>query len=624
MNSGLEALACRHAAEVMAWLLEKPPVMNHTHGESCLCRPPYLDALRNVMSVNRGAFVAMVGGLVAASAVRPAVAAGDSADTILVNGYFRTMSAHQPTAEAVAITGGRFTAIGSKTHVMAYKGPNTKIVDVKGTTVLPGFVEPHMHFIYEIVIANMLSASYPTTTTLDEFIAALKAGLPKVPAGKWYGAFGFDNSLMTPYRQLSMQDLDSVSTTVPIFVLNPSGHIGYANTKAFEIVNVTAQSPDLPGGGRYGKDAGGALTGVVYEPPAMQPFIEKVLASVAPTPANITTWYGGLLDKAAKAGVTTVHDAGIGPTGKVPDDWAIYTALVTRPNNPVRISTMPDFQEHATFDAFVAGIKRTPGKPIFLADGRLSVPCVKFWSDGSLQGYTGALTEPYLGMTSKGNLNFTESELRALIAEAKSSGWSCAIHANGDAGLDLALTTLSNVYGSKADPGFRNRIEHCTVTRPEQWDEIEKLGLAVSFTEGHVYQWGMPFVTRVLGEPRAEGIDNAQEAIRRNLVWSMNSDYATTDIQPLRYIQTAVTRMPIGATEPLGPNLCVTVEQALRAMTINGAIACQLEDRIGSIELGKDADLVELGADPMAIDPTGIAAIPVKATWSRGIRFAQS
>jgi predicted amidohydrolase YtcJ len=593
------------------------------HVNSCECRPPYLDALRNVMSVNRGSFLAMAGGLVAASAVRSAAAAGEPADTILINGSFRTMSAHQATAEAVAITGGRFTAIGSKTHVMAYKGPKTQIVDVKGATVLPGFVEPHMHFIYEIMIANMLTATYPQTASLDAFVTALKGGLSKIPAGNWYGAFGFDNSVMTPYRQLTMQDLDTVSTTVPIFVVNPSGHIAYANTKAFELVNVTAQSPDLPGGGRYGKDASGALTGVIYESPAMQPFLEKMIGSVNPTPARITTWYGQLLDKAAKAGVTTVHDAGIGPTGKVTDDWAIYTSLVTRPNNPVRISTMPDFQEHATFDDFVAKIKRTPGKPIFLADGRLSVPCVKFWADGSLQGYTGALTQPYLGKTTKGDLNWTPDALHTLVALAKTNGWSSAIHANGDAGIDLALSTLSNVYGSKGDPGFRNRIEHCTVTRPEQWDLMQNMDLAMSFTEGHVYQWGVPFATRVLGEPRAEGIDNAPEAIRRNLVWSMNSDYATTDIQPLRYIQTAVTRMPIGATAPLGPDLRVTVEQALRAMTINAATACQLDDRIGSIELGKDADLVELGADPMTVNPTGIAAIPVNATWSRGMRFAQ-
>jgi hypothetical protein len=101
----------------------------------------------------------------------------------------------------------------------------------------------------------------------------------------------------------------------------------------------------------------------------------------------------------------------------------------------------------------------------------------------------------------------------------------------------------------------------------------------------------------------------------------MNSDYATTDIQPLRYIQTAVTRMPIGASAPLGPTLRVSVEQALRAMTINGAMACQLDDRIGTIELGKDADLVELGGDPVTVDPSAIAAIPVNATWLRGMRF---
>jgi predicted amidohydrolase YtcJ len=150
------------------------------------------------------------------------------------------------------------------------------------------------------------------------------------------------------------------------------------------------------------------------------------------------------------------------------------------------------------------------------------------------------------------------------------------------------------------------------------------MDLAVSFTEGHVWQWGVPFYSRILGPDRASGIDNAFEATDRGLVWSMNSDYATTDIQPLRYIQTAVTRMPIGATQPLGPHLRTSVQRALQAMTINGAIACQLDDRIGSIEVGKEADLVELGQDPLAVDPGTIAQIPVLATWFKGTRFSQS
>jgi predicted amidohydrolase YtcJ len=597
---------------------------------NCHCRPPYLNALRSGLGIRRGEFVAMVGGLVAATAASSvpanAAAGAASADTILINGRFRTMSPKaMRTAEAVAIAGGLFTAIGSKDQVMSLRGPQTQIVDVQGATVLPGFVEPHMHFIYEIVIANMLVARYPQVTSLDAFLSALKAGLSKVPSGEWYGAFGFDNSVMQPYRQLTIHDLDSVSTDIPIFVVNPSGHIGYANSKAFALVNVTADSPPVAGGGHYGKDASGALDGVIFEPPAMQPFIEKVLASVKPTTARIIEWYGQLMAKAAKMGVTTVHDAGIGPTGNVVDDWALYTALVNRPNNPVRISTMPDFQEHKTFDDYVAGITRTPGAPIFLADGKLSVPCVKFWADGSLQGYTGALTQPYLGtQKDKGNLNWEPGPLNDLVALARKNGWSCAVHANGDAGLDLALGAFASAYGPKAVPGFRNRIEHCTVTRPEQWATLQNMALAVSFTEGHIFEWGLPFYQRILGPERASAIDNAFEATDRDIVWSMNSDYATTDIQPLRYVQTAVTRLPFGATEPLGANLRISVQRALQAMTINGAIACQLEDRIGSIDLGKEADLVELGADPLAVNPSTIADIPVRATWMRGTRFPQS
>ena len=591
----------------------------------CHCRPPYLEALRGATRMLRGEFVAMVGGLVAASALPVRGAVAGPADTILINGRFRTMAPRQRTAQAVAIAAGRFVAIGSQSEVMAFRGPKTAVVDVKGATVLPGFVEPHMHFIYQIALANMLVERYPQCATLDAFVSALRAGLAKVPSGAWYGAFGFDNSVMAPYRQLSVHDLDGVSTEIPIFVINPSGHIGYANSKAFQLVGVTAQSPAVAGGGRYGKDSNGALDGVIYEPPAMAPFLKATLGSIKMTTANITGWYSDLIAVMAKAGVTTAHDAGIGPTGNVQDDWAIYTALVNRANNPVRISAMPDFQEHATFDDFVAGIARSPGKPIFLADGKFSVPCVKFWADGSLQGYTGALTQPYVGRPNdRGDLDWQPPALNALVALAKKNGWSTAIHANGDAGIDLALGAFSSAYGAGAAPGFRNRVEHCTVTRPEQWDTMQRMNLAVSFTEGHIYDWGEPFYSRILGAERATGIDNAKEAIDRDMAWSMNSDFATTDIEPLRYIQTAVMRLPIGMQSPLGPDLRVSVQRALQAMTINGAIACQLDDRIGSIELGKEADLVELGEDPLAVEPSTIAQIPVRATWLRGTRFEQS
>ena len=132
----------------------------------CRCRPPYLETLRSLASLNRGAFVAMAGSLVAASSVRAAAATAGAADAILINGRFRTMAAAS-VADAVAITGGRFSAIGSRTHVMTYRGPQTEIVDLRGATVLPGFVEPHMHFIYQIVIANLLVARYPQCASLE-------------------------------------------------------------------------------------------------------------------------------------------------------------------------------------------------------------------------------------------------------------------------------------------------------------------------------------------------------------------------------------------------------------------------------------------------------------------------
>jgi predicted amidohydrolase YtcJ len=590
---------------------------------SCDCHNPLDEAWRAAGGMKRSSFVALSGGLVAASLSSRAFAAAAEPDTILINGRFHTIDPGMHSVEAVAIAGGRFSATGTSAAVLATRGAKTRVVDMKGATVLPGFVEPHMHFTFAMVDALMENVRVSICPTLDSVLAKLKTYAAQKTAGQWLYAFGFDNSLMPPYRQLSLADLDSVSTEVPIFVLNPSGHIAYANSKAFALSGITAATPNVAGGGRYGKDANGQLSGVIYEPPAFPPFL-KPLLSPAPTSADLLGWYTALLKKASKVGVTTVHDAGIGVPNNVPADWALYSTLVNAPDSAVRISSMPDFQEHASFDATVAKIARKPGAPIFFADGKFSVPCVKFWSDGSLQGYTGALTEPYVGRPNdKGALNYTTAALTAQFAEAKAAGWSVACHANGDAGIDMALDAFEANFGKNKPAGFRNRVEHCTIARPDQWVRLQAQGLAMSFTEGHVYTWGNRFATAILGETRSARIDNAHEAKSRGLIWSMNSDYAVTDIDPLHYIQTAVMRIPQGASAPLGPEGRVSVGDALRAMTINGAIQIQLEDRIGSIEVGKDADLVELGADPMTVNSDQIAAIPVMATWLRGTRFPQ-
>ncbi|MBU3612141.1 amidohydrolase [Polynucleobacter sp. MG-27-Goln-C1] len=539
-----------------------------------------------------------------------------NADTIFYGGPIVTVNAKNEEVQALAVQNGKIVAVGSKDAVTKeWQADNTKVVDLKGQTLMPGFVEPHVHVIlttvFERTYLNLTNFDLPYDT-VDSITAKLKANLKNVPKGGWLAAFGTDPSRTSPFMaELTADDLDKVSTEVPIFVVNQSAHLAYANHKALELAGITDSTPNPPGGGSYVRDAKGKLTGKMMEAPAFYPVFAKI---PVPTQPKLIEAVQATMNSMASKGVTSVADLGVGGNFGVEKEVAIYRDIFGRNASPIRLrGYLYGTQMPAGFNA----IKPNEG------DDYLRFIGIKYVSDGSVQGLTGAVNEPYLypkGGKSKGTLNFKDDELYNLIKPYYDQGWQIAIHSNGDRAIDQTLKNYEKLLsGGGNSKDRRLRIEHYTVSNPAQIKKTVKLGVVPSFTIGHVDYWGAAFNNEILGPDRAKHIDSAGDFKRAGGRFTLNSDAPVSNVSPLNYISEEVTRLwQLPPQKVLGPDQAVSVDDAIRAVTIDPAYSMFTDKLVGSLEVGKQADLVVLAKNPRTTPPAEIRNIKVMGTYIDG------
>ncbi len=508
-----------------------------------------------------------------------------------------------PRPEAVGVRDGRIVAVGSADELAGLVAGSTEVVDLAGRTLLPGLIDPHMHAAM-VVLDDWVDVSPMATPTGDDVLAALRDA-PSASTG-WVLAQRFDPTITEGHPRLDRETLDRVAPDRPLLVLESNGHVAHVNSAALDAVGLDRDSTDPPAG-RYVRDVSGELTGRLEESSALAAFSAHL-----PFPAReeVVERIRALLRHAAGQGVTMLHDCGIGAIGGTDDLDVLRTALGTE--SPVRYRGM---LVSTAYDAWMEmGVRPGFGDDLFRVDG------IKAWSDGSNQARSGYQREPYLGTESCGSLNFTPDELAETLGRAHRDGWQIGVHANGDAAIDTTIDAFERVLAENPRTDHRHRIEHCSVLHPEQIDRMVESGLSPSFLIGHVHWWGAAFRDRLLGPERADLYDPCATALRAGLRISLHSDYNVTPLEPLRYVEDAVTRVMAENGEVLNPDECIGVEEALRAVTIDAAWQCRADDITGSIEVGKYADLALLEDDPTAIDPTSIAAITVSETRLAGIR----
>ncbi|HKN28390.1 MAG TPA: amidohydrolase [Roseiarcus sp.] len=548
-----------------------------------------------------------VGAAAVAPAAAPALAASpEGADLIFRGGPIIPMAGDSRTVEALAVKNGRVAAVGAADAVMGLESASTEIVDLDGRALLPGFIDPHQHTVTgALVNALFTDCGYTKYKSRDALLAMFRDKAAKTPAGKWLLFTSFDNLLQG--GDLMMADLDAVSKDHPILVYYINMHTAAGNAAAFAAAKIPADIGNLPGGGRFGRDGAGKRNGMIYEESALKKFavaIPKITPQLAGN--AVVDW----LKINASYGNTSVHEAGVLVFGNLLEGYERVAAI-----SPCRasISLMYESMEDAEpYKKYGHGALATQ-----IPNTMLTIYAMKIVGDGSNQTKTAAQTVPYLNDTDKGRPNFDGQQLKAMVAEVKAQGWPVSIHCNGDETLDIALDAIEAAYGAYPLTGV-NRIEHCTITRPEQIERMAKLGVQPSFLMNHVYFYGAAYRDQLFGPERAARMDPAADCVRLGLPFTIHTDAPCSNIGTLQLVQAAVTRKCSVDGSVVGPDQAVSLTEALRAVTSHAAGQIGMADQLGTLESGKLADLTILEKDPYTVDPDALMNIKVSQTWVGG------
>jgi predicted amidohydrolase YtcJ len=552
------------------------------------------------MPISRREFIANLGGfavgLGAHQLQRP--------DLVLHRAHVITMDPAQPFAEAVAIEGDRILAVGSTAEIRALAGRGTRQVDLGGKTVVPGFIDAHSHPAY--AGRRHLRWVDCDLRSIGAIQAALRADAKNKPSGSWVLGFKYDDTKTGERRFLTRDDLDAVSTEHPIFVEHRGGHTAYVNSLALARASITEESPDPPGG-RYQRDpTSHRLTGRLLER-AMEQLQEKIPDTY--TPADDRAAVRLISRKLAQVGITSVHDA-YGTTA----DLRAYQDAHQAGELLTRIYCLIGYFD---IDKMIAAGVRTG-----LGDEWVRVGAMKATCDGSISERTARLSQPYVGRPNDFGIFVTEEpELYRLARKAHEAGWQVGIHANGDAAIDRVLGIYERLQKElpRKDPRFR--IEHCTVITPGLVQRIKQLGAIPTPFSTYVYFHGEKM--REYGEQRLNRMFAHRSFLDAGIRVTEASDYPPGPFEPMMALQSMVTRTDMNG-QVWGPKQRISIEEALRVATLNGAYASYEERLKGSLQEGKLADLVVLGRNPLKEDPSSLITIPIERTMVGGRWVYQS
>jgi predicted amidohydrolase YtcJ len=531
--------------------------------------------------------------------------------TVFENGVVLPVDPGFSEQEALAIAGSRILAVGSREAVRAAAGRGANIVDLGGRIVLPGFVEPHMHFALMAGLGHWPDVGPFVYATASEALEALKRIARDTSEDEWVVARQFDPSLQEGAEMLTTRELDEVSSSRPVFVLNASGHLAYGNSRLLEFAGVTKTTPNPPGGEyfRYPDGApNGAMTQVAYMPILLNN--ERMMNAIG---AGIVE--GGLRvgEEAASLGITTLCDQATGGIAGM-GDLAFYRKMIESGRMRARIRASLYSDRASEWDE--NGVSFGDG------DEMLRVVGWKIVTDGSNQGLTGRQRDPYIGTEKRGIFYVAPDSLREMVRRRGAQGWPLVLHGNGDAAIDSILDAVQSASDSGIDVHkLRCRIEHCSILHDEQIPRIKRLGMGPSFLINHVHYWGHAMRNEVFGPEKVQLLDRCAAVERAGIKWSIHSDAPVSPLGSLHKIRVAVVRDLWREPDMvLAPQERVSVEAAIRAVTSNAAWQCHSEHEIGSLEPGKLADLVILDEDPRRVEPVAISDIGISETWMNGQR----
>jgi predicted amidohydrolase YtcJ len=518
--------------------------------------------------------------------------------TILYNGNFFTIDPRRPRAQAAAISDGRILAVGTNAEVRAFASARTVKVDLAGQTVLPGFIDAHSH---PAVSGRLhLREVDCDLRSIREIQAALRRRAAETPPGKWVLGFKYDDTKTSEGRALTREDLDAAAPARPVRVAHRGGHTIYVNSLAFKLAGVDEKTPDPAGGGFERDAATGRLTGRVKES-ATDAFDRRIPSDY--TREDFREGVKLITKMMTRAGITSVHDA----YGSHSDLRAYQDARAAG-ELLMRVYCLIGYFD---LDRMIAAGVRTG-----FGDEWVRVGAMKMTCDGSISERTARLSEPYVGRPEDfGIMVAGEDELYATARKAHENDWQIGVHANGDVAIDTVLRVYERLQRERPRRDPRFRVEHCTVVDDSLVRRIAALGAIPTPFSTYVYFHGEKM--REYGAQRLERMFALRSFLDAGVRPTQASDYPPGPFEPMMALQSEVTRTDMKG-RVWGARQRVTVEEAIRVGTINGAYASYEEKIKGSIEPGKLADLVVLGRDPFREDPHNLVNVPVERTMVGG------
>ena len=531
------------------------------------------------------------------------------ADTIYRGGPIVTMDPKRMQVEAIAVRDGRIAALGNLSELAPLTGPHTRMVDLAGRTLMTGFVEAHGHPLLSALCWGdpVVDIRAVHTPTYEAALAKIRRRVAKAKPGEFLWFLGLDPQLHEGAEEPSKALLDEIAPNNPVAVQTSNIHAIYLNSMALKTLSITRDTPVVPGGHVVADKNGKPWR---FEERSREYVIESFYAICGEqrSLSSLSDW----LWKFSKAGYTTSSEMGLTPMTSV-----FYKKTIEREKMPIRVfayqRAVPEGTDTISFEG---------------GNDRFKMVGIKLWGDGSVLLGNVWVSRPYLNneMTltrmglprdNTGSMNYTPEQLRKIIGAYAERGHQISVHTHGDRTIEAVLDIYEEVLARYPEARRPFRLEHCGTLREDQIDRANRLGVVCSFFLPYLYYWGEALRDSLLGPEVAAGFVPAGSAVRKGMRASLHCDPPMTWPHALLCLYLATTRKS-QAGNAIGPDQRMDIDAALRAVTIDAAYQLRMDDRIGSLEVGKYADFTLLGRNPREVDPDDLLSIKLLGTIVEG------
>jgi hypothetical protein len=527
-----------------------------------------------------------------------------SAKTIFINGSAITIDGQDRICEAVAVAGNKILCVGSTSEALKFRSSNTDIIDLKGRSLIPGFVDAHCHAATYGIAQLQLPCSPRDVSSIEELLKSISQRASITPPGEWILGRGYNHLSMREKRHPMRWELDSAAPGHKVFLVRTCGHLAVANSRVLEAFNIGPETPD-PEGGKIEKDAQGRPTGLLYEQAAM-----KIRMQTQPSPAELETALKKMSADFLRLGITSLHDA----SGVNPDEIRVFQKGVSEGWIRVRLYLMVRSAGSVCQlgDAFLQ-----TGLVTGFGNERIRLGPYKIMIDGAGSSGSAAMKNPYPGDPENyGILNVSEKELNERIEYAHRVGYQIALHAIGDKAIEMALDSYAKALTSYPRANHRHRIEHCgflsdaLLQRMIELEVIPALGLPFLYELGDNY-------LEIYEQGDLERAYPLSSLLRNGVKAALSSDAPVINPNPMHGLYFALTHKTKSGRS-IAPEQKAGMLQALRAYTLHGAYASFEEKIKGSIEVGKLADMAVLSRNILSVPAKELLDVSVDLTMVDG------